>query len=756
MLQVFRLRIGKPLARVLVIVFFFQLFSPFLPKAYALTSGPTQPEVQSFEPVGTTDMVDLFTGDFTYNIPLLELPGPNGGYPFNLHYNAGIGMDQEASWCGTGWNVSPGAINRQMRGLPDDFSGDQMSRTYDMKPNITVGLNGSVGPNVEIFGGDLGLKNLKQQLSLGLGVYYNNYRGMGYSIDAGLNISANVYKDKLNAGVGLNLSIDSQEGIGVNSSLALTAIGDEIHTKFTLGSSYNSLMGLKGISLGANILTNHARTVGIIKAKSAEQGIGGSSMLSFAANSYSPQVSMPMQGSNGTVSVKFGGDFKGFFANAQLGGFYNEQHVRTRNATSKAFGYMYMEGAGEGDLRDFNREKDGTVYKSSPNLAAPSLTYDIYSVTGQGISAMYRPYRSDIGVVHDQLMESKTAGGSLGVEFGGGSDFHFGLDASVNLSTTTSGKWIQDNDLQEKYPFLARSTGETQAKTVLYEPYYFKTHGEPTTDPLDVLDHIGNDDAVQIPLAKNGPAIMPRKVFTARPILKKSNGNEKEATTFGETYSRKSRNTAILPITNEVLTGGQSSSTQHTEVLREYQVDYYTAPTAASSASSTTQPLIRNRNPKHIAGFTATNPDGARYVYGLPAYNTKQVECQFSVDARDATEATRTIDIAKNGNSVNYKVKGTDQYYNKTEMPPYVHAYMLTNILGADYVDADNIPGPSEGDLGYWVKFTYTKTSSGYQWRAPFTGASYMRGYNTIPSDDKASYTYGEKEIWYLSHGNRL
>ncbi|HYG14779.1 MAG TPA: hypothetical protein VEC12_03430, partial [Bacteroidia bacterium] len=34
--------------------------------AYGLTGGPSQPEVQSFEPVGTTEMVDVFSGDFTY------------------------------------------------------------------------------------------------------------------------------------------------------------------------------------------------------------------------------------------------------------------------------------------------------------------------------------------------------------------------------------------------------------------------------------------------------------------------------------------------------------------------------------------------------------------------------------------------------------------------------------------------------------------------------------------------------------------
>ncbi|HEY0770101.1 MAG TPA: DUF6531 domain-containing protein, partial [Sphingobacteriaceae bacterium] len=86
-----------------------------VPLALALTSGPSQPEAQSFQPAGASDMVDLFTGDFSYNIPLFELPGPNGGYPFNISYQSGVSMDQEASWVGLGWSLNPGAINRQMR-----------------------------------------------------------------------------------------------------------------------------------------------------------------------------------------------------------------------------------------------------------------------------------------------------------------------------------------------------------------------------------------------------------------------------------------------------------------------------------------------------------------------------------------------------------------------------------------------------------------------------------------------------------------
>ncbi|MEL7145779.1 MAG: hypothetical protein AAFO69_05390, partial [Bacteroidota bacterium] len=89
--------------------------------ALALTSGPTAPEYTSFEPVDTTDMVNLNTGDFNYNLPLLEVPGPAGGYPLSLSYHAGIQPSEEASWVGLGWTLNPGAIARDVNGFPDDW-----------------------------------------------------------------------------------------------------------------------------------------------------------------------------------------------------------------------------------------------------------------------------------------------------------------------------------------------------------------------------------------------------------------------------------------------------------------------------------------------------------------------------------------------------------------------------------------------------------------------------------------------------------
>ena len=72
------------------VYFFLISIFTFTPNySFALTGGPSQPEVQSFEPVGTSNMVNLFSGDLTYNIPLLDIDG----YPVNIAYNGGISTD---------------------------------------------------------------------------------------------------------------------------------------------------------------------------------------------------------------------------------------------------------------------------------------------------------------------------------------------------------------------------------------------------------------------------------------------------------------------------------------------------------------------------------------------------------------------------------------------------------------------------------------------------------------------------------------
>ena len=65
---------------------------------YALTTGPNQTEYTSYESADATDMVDLISGDFNYNLPFVEVPGPEGAFKVPIFYHSGIGLEDEASW----------------------------------------------------------------------------------------------------------------------------------------------------------------------------------------------------------------------------------------------------------------------------------------------------------------------------------------------------------------------------------------------------------------------------------------------------------------------------------------------------------------------------------------------------------------------------------------------------------------------------------------------------------------------------------
>ena len=138
--------------------------------AQNVTGGMHQPEFTSFEQGTGGVSVNPLTGDLTYILPTIYVPGPAGGYGMPLFYHAGIKNDQLASWVGLGWNMNPGAINRIPVSVPDDWNGE-IEHTWISK--------------------DLGL--LKQNaLSIstpwGVGASYdwNNMGGAGMGISVGL------------------------------------------------------------------------------------------------------------------------------------------------------------------------------------------------------------------------------------------------------------------------------------------------------------------------------------------------------------------------------------------------------------------------------------------------------------------------------------------------------------------------------------------------------------------------------------------
>ncbi|HSH66250.1 MAG TPA: hypothetical protein VLB84_10740, partial [Bacteroidia bacterium] len=105
--------------------------------SYALTSMNTQPEMWGYQAVDATDNVNLGSGNFNYTIPITSIPE----FPMAIGYNAGLGMEQEASCFGFGFNGFSGAITRTVNGLPDDLNGVVKEYSFGNEPIKDVNTN---------------------------------------------------------------------------------------------------------------------------------------------------------------------------------------------------------------------------------------------------------------------------------------------------------------------------------------------------------------------------------------------------------------------------------------------------------------------------------------------------------------------------------------------------------------------------------------------------------------------------------------
>jgi hypothetical protein len=287
--------------------------------------GPGQPEMQGFQSVNANNMVDLFTGDFSYNIPLLDV----GGYPLGMSYRSGATMDQEASWVGLGWNINPGSIMRNVRGLPDDFDGTEtIKREYNVKKNWTAGLSAGFTP--ELFGLEI------PKINLNAGAFYNSYNGIGFEL--GASATFNLGK-KLIAGIktpdkpdqkadtsmttkfspSLSFSINSQNGLSGSASF-LSRFGKNDHTtkgEASIGLNYNSRGGLQSLQINGSGL----------KDKTMNRILGTMAPISFAKETYTPTITMPVSNFGFSLTLKGGVELFGFHPLADIKGYYSQQFI---------------------------------------------------------------------------------------------------------------------------------------------------------------------------------------------------------------------------------------------------------------------------------------------------------------------------------------------------------------------------------------------------------------------------------------------
>ena len=465
--------------------------------------GPGQPETQAFTPVNGDNMVDLFSGDFSYKIPLMDV----GGYPIALGYNSGISMDQEPSWVGLGWNVNPGTITRNMRGLPDEFNGtDSISKVQHTKASTSWGVNLATG--FELFGtpsntareakNDSAFGNLE----FGLGFTYNNYKG--YGIESSISPSLNAGSKLSDQGLSGGLSLSNSSTDGLTSGVSLSYMHRVVESEnknsgaslsASVSGSYNTRAGLKDLQFSiGNKWYN--------KEKNKSTSGAFHSFISFAHEAYTPTINFPYTGTAFSFDAKVGFESYGYHPYVVAG--YNHAKQELKGADTllvlPAYGYLnYQNSNGKpGSLLDYNIEKEISYREkpAMPTIGIPIYTYDVFSISGEGTGGMFRAYRGDIGHVFDHQMKTKSLSISGSLDLGLPTLVHWGGDAHLVNANTENGPWTALN-------MMGDSTGFKSSKG-LYEAAYFRNPGETAVNDKNWQKSLGGDDVVATRLYQSG------------------------------------------------------------------------------------------------------------------------------------------------------------------------------------------------------------------------------------------------------------
>lgn len=682
--------------------------------SFALTSGPAAPEFSSFEPVTTTNMVNEFSGDFSYNIPVLNIPGANGGgYALSLSYHAGESVESEASWVGYGWTLNPGAINRSKKGYADDTKN---KRTYynDVPANWTVSTGASVG-NLEAF-------SFNVPLSANASIRYNNYRGFGYTAGAGLSFRQGL--------VSLGYSVSDGSGsfsAQVNPAALLTSDKKRKELKDKQKKYYEAktpaekdaaLAAYRSAAKKSKKERRQEKALGVLGAAASSYGMyslsdqqHATSVAPYSGQSFNTNFNLQTNPSPVEVGPQFG----------FTGNFNRQKNETTTQLT--AYGYLYSSDAyGDGNgVMDYALEKESTFNKRDRYLSIPFSNADAFSISGEGLGGGFRFHSYRSGHFRPNTVESVTTIGQvsgdvcLGLEFGAG--FNVGLgqqtlrvngdDWGYGGSGNTSG-----------YRFASKDDSNVPDRN---ESFFLRFNGDLGGD----VD-FGNDGIAVASIDQDG-WVPGAKAF--HPQLNSATVKDKissQIRTSGNPVERSGRSSYIGYHTNAEMANAAYTYEKSTTILTNGTVD-------------------RSQNPEQIAEISTVNEDGNRYVYGLPINVKNETNLQY--DVKGASAINNNFQVIKDISSFRKKIGEVDNGM-------YCNGYLLTQITTPDYVDLTQ-NGPTPDDYGGYTKFEYERVYSvangtGYHYRMPYNGLQYSKGDLSDPTDDMGSYSSGNKDVYYL------
>jgi hypothetical protein len=676
--------------------------------SFALTSGPAQPEFSSFEPVATTNMVNDFTGDFTYNLPVVNIPGANGGgYALSLSYHAGTSSEEEASWVGYGWTLNPGAISRNKRGFPDDYNGAKV-KYWNITPSNKTATVG-VGANLEAF--SLGIP-----LNLSASLRYNNYKGFGYSAGAGISFAGGI--------VSLGYSVSDGDGsfsVRVNPAAALSNLNnDDSKPKPKDTGKPKTAAELKQKAHEEKAARNKARetqgqfAVSLVGSgyNSFTSGVSARNMNLTGYRGASFSVTANLCATPGPVQIGPTFDINGSYAWQEN---VNSAGVPGVSDPLPVYGYMYSSKApaSGASMMDYYVEKLSPYDRQDKYIGMPFSNADNFGVSGEGLGGGFRLYNKQAGTFRPNSVKSRILSINVGAEVEAGLNLGGGANLGVGFQQLTSNNW--NNSIVSSMSFADSSSTD--------EPYFFRYNNDPGGSV-----ELGSNESAQKALLKGG-GVPGFKSYN--PVMPSN------LATIVNSGARTGRSSYVSYHTNK-----EMSYVSGGNAYKRYQF------------GDSTNAVYRKNLPDEIGELTTFNEDGMRYVYGQPVYSRKEGNMKYDLQNVGAGSIDHNYTAYRNITSNIISKVGEERDV------PYATSYLLTDITTPDYIDR-TMNGPTDDDFGGYTRFSYNRThgsydkmnysdASWYKWRMPYRGLQYDRGELSTQLDDMGSATYGEKEIYYL------
>ena len=721
--------------------------------SYALEGGPTQPDYAEFEPSGMKDMVNLVSGDFSYQIPLSDIPSPYGNYPLSLSYHAGISPQQEASWVGLGWNLNPGSINRDVRGVPDDqFHGGTLGFIYQYSAAQVwfVDLEYSIGV-------------------YSVGVRATSDGSVGYSATVGPKIAGVV-------GVGFTIGTDA---IGIEATYGFSNAG------LNMGLMYSTKYGEFSVNMGASIGSAGASMgaqVSLGKNKSMHVGFGNSDAsvgMTVSSNGVTASAKVGevavSKGSNGAAISVGGGSLSvtnsatngknksstaglAIVAPTPIGTFsfgfgQTTYEYWMRSATSEyLYGYMYQAGpaidvdslnnvSGIPDAEAATNQSHGGMNwswtmkgRTLESLGREDMcpAYDLYTVASEGLSGTFRPFAREKHQLY-KLISNKFTTDQKNVE-----------SYSTILENDESG-WPLSNE------FKKNASNQLDTLGSLYEDYAYCMK---SSTPCSIYGMYKTN------FRNRGN----RLLFNSDP--------EKFEERGGMRFMFVGEGSGYYESDDVGADSSRTRSNISSKLLKKSVSGFDYALYGAKKV----EPLFEDDSPMgKLIGFTVTTADGSKYIFKQPVHSYLKVD--YSINREKGVPIfidkssnkyegffknifTGIKNIAKwsfthmhpimydlnltnplvsvlNAYNTYGKIKdvynfifkkgvfnqkcnpeepskGDDYFFSySVNMNPYATQWLLSEVRGADYVKL------GDRDIGYNVKFNYTEPSL-YRWRTPY------------------------------------